>query len=89
MDWSKEMKTANRNKKARERRRTRVLTRHQADNKRMAVLATELAMAGAQVLQEDFGFNEQMTNTWIQKMVARAEANRDKALQDPPKVQSE
>jgi hypothetical protein len=50
------MKTANRNKKARERRRTRVLTRHQTDNKRMAVLATELAMAGAQVLQEDFGF---------------------------------
>lgn len=44
---------------------------------RLAILAVELGLAGAQVLQEDFGFTTQMTAAWLDKMLDKAKANRE------------
>lgn len=47
---------------------------------RLAMLAVELGIAGAQVLQEDFGFTPQMTAIWLDKMLDRAKVNRGASL---------
>lgn len=47
---------------------------------RLAILATELGLAGAQVLQEDFGFTQQMSAIWLDKMLDKAKANRAATL---------
>lgn len=44
---------------------------------RLSNLAMELTLAGGQVLREDFGFDEQQVNLWLDKMLARARTNRD------------
>lgn len=43
---------------------------------RLAILAVELGLAGAEVLQEDFGFTSQMAATWLDKMLNKAKVNR-------------
>lgn len=46
---------------------------------RMAAFAIELGLAGTQVLREDFGFSEDMANTWLRNMIERASRNRQEA----------
>jgi hypothetical protein len=46
-------------------------------NQRLSVLAMELARAGAVTLREDFGFSVEMTDAWMQKMLARAQGQRE------------
>jgi len=43
---------------------------------RLGALAVELGLAGVQVLREEFGFDETRANEWLEKMIARAQANR-------------
>ena len=45
-------------------------------DRRLANLAMELGVAGAQVLTEDFGFTQEQAHNWFDKMLARATANR-------------
>lgn len=59
-------------------KKTRRLNRTQAENKRMAVLATELGVAGVEVLIEEFGFGQEEADAWLQKWVERAKQNREK-----------
>lgn len=47
---------------------------------RLAILATELGLAGAQVLQEDFSFTPAMTAIWLDKMLDKAKVNRGASL---------
>jgi hypothetical protein len=51
-----------------------------AKDDRLATLAVELGIAGAQVLQEDFGFTLGMSATWLDKMLDRAKVNRGASL---------
>jgi hypothetical protein len=44
---------------------------------RLSNLALEIALTGAQVLREDFDFDENQANQWLDKMLARAQQNRD------------
>ena len=39
-------------------------------------VATELSIAGAQVLREHFGFTPEQTNEWLRLTTARAKENR-------------
>ena len=48
----------------------------QAKDDRLALLAVELGIAGAQVLQEDFGFTQQMAAIWLDKMLDKVKVNR-------------
>ena len=52
----------------------------QAKDDRLAILAVELGIAGAQVLQEDFGFTQQMAAIWLDKMLDKAKVNRGAEL---------
>lgn len=47
---------------------------------RLATLAVELGLAGAQVLQEDFGFSPAMSAIWLDKMLEKAKVNRGATL---------
>lgn len=48
---------------------------------RLAILATELGIAGAQVLQEEpFNFTPKQTALWLDKMLDRARVNRGAEL---------
>lgn len=62
-------------------KRRRLLSRAQAEARRMSILATELGLAGGQVLKDDFGFSDAMVQTWLEKMIDRARANR---IEPPP-----
>jgi hypothetical protein len=56
----------------------------QAKDDRLAILATELGIAGAQVLQEEpFNFTQKQATLWLDKMLDRAKVNRgaDLAMQ--------
>lgn len=54
-------------------------TRNQTDPcaQRLSNLAIELTLAGGQVLREDFGFDENQVNLWLDKMLIRAQKNRE------------
>ena len=43
---------------------------------RLSNLALELTLAAGQVLKEDFDFNENQVNEWLDKTLARAKTNR-------------
>lgn len=51
-----------------------------AKDDRLAILAVELGLSGAQVLQEDFGFTQQQAALWLDKMLDRAKVNRSSML---------
>jgi hypothetical protein len=52
----------------------------QAKDDRLAILAVELGLAGAQVLQENYGFTPAMSAIWLDKMLDKAKVNRDSSL---------
>ena len=52
----------------------------EAKDDRLAILAVELGIAGAQVLQEDFGFTQGMATLWLDKMLDKAKVNRAASL---------
>jgi dsDNA-binding SOS-regulon protein len=43
---------------------------------RLAILAVELGLAGAQVLQEKYGFTQAQSAEWLDAMLDKAKANR-------------
>ena len=48
---------------------------------RLAILAVELGIAGAQVLQEEpFNFTQKQATLWLDKMLDRAKVNRGASL---------
>lgn len=47
---------------------------------RLAILAVELGLAGAQVLQEDYGFTQAQAAEWFDKMLNKAKVNRGATL---------
>lgn len=51
-----------------------------AKDDRLATLAVELGLAGAQVLQEEFGFTQKQATIWLDKMLDKAKVNRGAAL---------
>ena len=51
-----------------------------AKDDRLALLAVEIGLAGAQVLQEDFNFTPQMATIWLDKMLNKAKVNRAASL---------
>jgi hypothetical protein len=51
-----------------------------AKDDRLAILAVELGLAGAEVLQEDFGFTPGMSAVWLDKMLNKAKVNRGASL---------
>lgn len=50
------------------------------DDDRLAILAVELGLAGAEVLQEDFGFTQEQTAKWLDVMLSKAKTNRAVSL---------
>lgn len=46
------------------------------DNERLAILATELGLAGAEVLASDYGFTQIQCAEWLDKMLDQAKKNR-------------
>jgi hypothetical protein len=53
----------------------------QAKDDRLAILAVELGIAGAQVLQEEpFNFTRKQAALWLDKMLDRAKVNRGGTL---------
>lgn len=59
--------------------RLREATRPKQDD-RLALLAVELGIAGAQVLQDDFGFTQKQAAEWLDKMLDKAKVNRAASL---------
>jgi hypothetical protein len=53
----------------------------QACEQRLANLAQEMAAAGAQALQAQFGFTEEQATAWLDAMLAQAKANRAASAQ--------
>lgn len=51
-----------------------------AKDDRLATLAIELGLAGAQVLQEEFGFTQAMATIWLDKMLDKTKVNRAASL---------
>lgn len=51
-----------------------------AKDDRLAILAVELGLAGAQVLQEDFNFTQEQATLWLDKMLDKAKVNRTASL---------
>lgn len=45
--------------------------------RRLQKLAWEIALAGGQILQEDFGFTKEQTAQWLEKTIERAKTNRE------------
>ena len=67
---------------AKRRRQQPAAIREPAEDQRLATLAVELGLAGAQVLREEFGFDEARANEWLQKVIARAQSNRKQLVFD-------
>lgn len=51
-------------------------TQHEMDNA-LSRLVMELQVAGAEVLRDEFGFSQEQVSEWVEKVLARAEANRE------------
>lgn len=52
-----------------------------AKDDRLAILAVELGIAGAQVLQEEpFSFTQKQATLWLDKMLDKAKVNRAATL---------
>lgn len=47
---------------------------------RLGLLAVEIGLAGAQVLQEDYGFTQAQSAEWLDKMLSKAKVNRAATL---------
>lgn len=57
-------------------RKTDTLTRAQVDQL-LGNVAVEMAIAGGQVLREQFGFTAEQLKVWMDAMTARAKKNRE------------
>jgi hypothetical protein len=56
--------------------RKNTLTRAQVDQL-LGNVATEMALAGGQVLRDQFGFSSDQIKTWLDATTARAQKNRE------------
>lgn len=59
--------------------RLREATRPKQDD-RLALLAVGLGLAGAQVLQDEYGWTPKQTAEWLDKMLDKAKVNRASSL---------
>jgi hypothetical protein len=46
------------------------------EDRRLAILAQEMALSATQTLREEFGFTPQLCNEFLQKWMERAKRNR-------------